>query len=128
MNMATHAVARRSIFGNATYGFTIVLLLLASSMARADLSCSGKITAVLLYSDGSVLIGNNWRNDYTKICDTQGGSVPTEVCLAWYGAALKARAENTTVGVYYYGTPSSSCATLPIYSNTPPPAYFGVFQ
>jgi hypothetical protein len=106
----------------------VLLAGMMPTLAQAELSCSGKINAVLLYNDGSVLVGASWRNDYVKLCNTQDGAVPSEVCLGWYAAALKARAENTTVGVHYYGTPAASCITLPTYNNTPAPAYFGVFN
>jgi hypothetical protein len=111
--------------GNVVRGCSLALLCMAASLARADMDCTGTLTAVLMYSDGSVLIRSSWRNDYTRLCGTQDGVVATEVCLAWYGAAIKAKADNKTVSVYYYGTPSSSCATLPTYNNTPKPAYFG---
>jgi hypothetical protein len=45
--------------------------------------------------------------------------------LAWYGAALKARADDTTVSIYY-ATNSYTCATLPTYGSSIVPVYIGL--
>jgi hypothetical protein len=112
-----------------TAGLVMSMVGMIPSPAHADLYCTGKITSVLMYNDGSVMVVGSWRNDLTKLCNTQDGTVPTEVCVSWYAAALKARTENSTVSVYYYGpsgSPAASCAALPTYGATPLTAYFGV--
>ena len=93
----------------------------------ADLYCSGTVQYVLLYYDGAVALLGSWRGDYTYLCSTSGswGSIPPEVCLAWYATAVKAADDGKHVAIYY--SPSSyTCTTLPTYSSAPVPFYFGV--
>lgn len=106
----------------------ILAVLLAGEVPNAfgaDLYCSGKVTGVLLYQDGYVMIYGSWRNDWTYVCNTQGswGTASTEVCLAWYGALLKAKSENTTVQVWYPNENSYGCNALPTYSTSRVPGY-----
>jgi hypothetical protein len=98
--------------------------LLLCTAARADISCGGTLSAVLLYADGSVMIQGTWRNDLTIICNTQNnfGGIDTSICLAWYGAAVKASQSHVGVGIYYTGD-TYTCANLPTYHNSPPPVY-----
>jgi hypothetical protein len=93
----------------------------------ADLYCSGTVQYVLMYNDGTVALSGSWRGDYVYLCSTSGswGSIPQEVCLAWYATAVKAADDGKHVAIYY--SPSSyTCATLPTYSSAPVPFYFGV--
>jgi hypothetical protein len=98
--------------------------MLLCTAAQADISCAGTLSAVLLYSDGSVMIQGSWRNDLTMICNTRNnfGGIDTPTCLAWYGAAVKASQSHVTVGTYYSGD-TYTCANLPTYHNSPPPVY-----
>ena len=98
--------------------------LLLCSVARADISCSGTLGGVLMYSDGTVLIYSSWRNDWTMICNTQNGfgGVDTATCLSWYAAAVKSAQSHVTVGTYYNGN-AYTCANLPTYESTPPTVY-----
>jgi hypothetical protein len=98
--------------------------MLLCTAAQADISCAGTLSAVLLYSDGSVMIQGSSRNDLTMICNTQNnfGGIDTPTCLAWYGAAVKASQSHVTVGTYYSGD-TYTCANLPTYHNSPPPVY-----
>jgi hypothetical protein len=96
-------------------------------IAAADIYCTGTVQYVLLYGDGTVSLVGSWRGDYTVLCNTNGtwGNIATEICLAWYGTAVKAAAESKHVAVYY--SPSSyTCATLPTYGSSSVPYYFGV--
>ena len=94
------------------------------------LDCAGKISQVLMYSSGLVMIVGSWRGDYPVICSTDGswGGIASETCLAWYATALKARADNTTVDVYYASPGSATCATLPTYSGALVPGYLLVIS
>jgi len=98
--------------------------MLLSTAAQADISCSGTLSGVLLYADGSVMIQGSWRGDWTMICNTQNnfGGIDTSTCLAWYGAAVKSSQGHITVGTYYSGD-TYTCTNLPTYHNSPPPVY-----
>jgi hypothetical protein len=98
--------------------------ILLSTAAQADISCSGTLSGVLLYADGSVMIQGSWRGDWTMICNTQNnfGGIDTSTCLAWYGAAVKSSQGHVTVGTYYSGD-TYTCTNLPTYHNSPPPVY-----
>lgn len=98
--------------------------MLLSGAARADISCTGTVSEVILYADGTVMIQGSWRNDLTMICNTQNnfGGIDTSTCLAWYGAAVKASQSHVTVGTYYTGS-TYTCANLPVYGSSPPPVY-----
>jgi len=102
-----------------------VASMLVVSAANASLDCSGKISRVLMYSYGLVMVVGSWRGDYTAICSTDGtwGGISTETCLSWYAAALKAQAENTTVDIYYANPTATTCTSLPTYGNSLPPGY-----
>ena len=117
--------------GKGRLGLTILASLsFAAAPVQAAQYCVGKITNVLMYADGRVLIVGTWRGDYTTICSTQGnfGNIATEVCLSWYGAALKARADNTNVTIYYPNDGGHTCADLLTYGNSPAPEYLLLYS
>lgn len=106
-----------------------IVAMALSSTAYATEYCYGKITNVAMYADGTVLIVGTWRGDYTTICSTQGtwGGIPAETCMAWYGAALKARADNTNVVMYYPNTNGATCSNIPTYGGSPAPGYLMLY-
>ena len=105
----------------------VVLLVLAARpmSALADFSCNTTLNAVLLYQDGSVNILHPARNDYTYVCNLQVPrlGVDTVTCAMWASLLLAAHKDRSQVTFLYPG--SGSCATLPIYSNSPAPTYIG---
>jgi hypothetical protein len=105
---------------------SMVLTMLPVS-ALADYSCSATLTAVLVYNDGSINVFHPARNDYTYICNlnTPRLGVDTTTCAVWTALMLSARKNGTPVTFYYPGT--GSCATLPVYSNSPAPTYIGEY-
>jgi len=119
---------KTSLRSSLVCGVAVVSMSVFSSANALD--CSGKISHVLMYSSGVVMIVGSWRGDYTVICSTDGswGGIASETCLAWYGTALKARADNTTVDVYYASPGSSTCATLPTYGGALVPGYLLVIS
>lgn len=125
--------ARRNRSGNERIlsGWSRAALLLAtltSYQAAADLNCNGKVSDVLMYSDGTVNVRSDWRADFTYVCSTSGSwasSISTEVCLAWYATLIKAQASGLRLAVYYAGS-SATCSTLPTYSASLVPLYIGL--
>lgn len=119
------------LFRLAVWAVTAIALpLITSSVHAAPLYCTGTISAVLMYADGRVMIQGTWRGDFTDICNGQGtwGGIAETTCLSWYGAALKARKDVTTVTVYYPNGGSYTCATIPTYSSAPVPGYLMLQQ
>jgi hypothetical protein len=109
---------------NTALSSTLACGWLLSATAQADISCSGTLSSVLLYADGTVMINSTWRNDWTMICNTQNGygGIDISTCLAWYGAAVKASQSHVAVATYYAGN-TYTCANLPTYGSTPPTVY-----
>lgn len=103
---------------------SVVLTSLPMS-AFADFSCSVVPTAVLVYADGNVNVHHAGRNDYTYVCNvtTPRLGVDPTTCAMWTAILLSAKKDNRAVSFYYPG--SGSCATLPVYSNSPAPTYIG---
>jgi len=93
--------------------------------AFADFSCSTKVTAVLVYADGSVNVFTAVRNDYTYVCNLETPRLGIEVttCAMWTAALFDAKKSASNIGLYYSGT--GSCATLATYSGSPAPYYLG---
>src|ERR1700710_96690 len=109
------------------YAAMVSLLAVAFALpAKADqLWCQGTIQAVLMYSDGRVMIVGSWRQDYTQMCTTQGswGGISTETCLSWYGAAIKARADHSNVTLNYSNAQGFTCSNVPTYGSSLVPGY-----
>ena len=106
------------------------MCLLFAHSSLAVQYCAGKVLNVLMYSNGTVMIVGSWRGDFTVLCSIQGdwGSIPSETCFAWYGAALKARADNSNVTIYYPSDQGYTCANMPTYGGALVPGYFMVNQ
>jgi len=103
---------------------SIVLISLPMS-AFADFSCLAVPTAVLVYGDGSINIYHAGRNDYTYVCNlsTPRLGVDPVTGALWTSMLLAAKKNNQIIQILYPG--SGSCATLPVYSNSPAPTYIG---
>lgn len=101
------------------------LLLMASMQAQAAIECIGKVQKVLLYADGTLNLLGSWRGDFTVLCNTNGGTVSTEVCMGWFALLTKAKADNADVTVYYNTT--YACNNLPTYGDSPAPVYVGAW-
>jgi hypothetical protein len=93
--------------------------------ALANFDCGTRVNNVLVYSDGSVNVFFAIRGDYTYICNltTPRLGVDPTTCAMWTALLLSARKNASNVMLYYSGT--GSCATLPVYSNSPAPVYVG---
>ena len=93
--------------------------------AFADYSCTTKVSTALIYADGSVNVVFSVRGDYTYVCNvtTPRLGVDPVTCALWAATLLNARKTASNVMLYYSG--SGSCATLPVYGNSPAPVYVG---
>ena len=96
-----------------------------ASSAFANFACDVNVDRILVYSDGSVNVLHNGRNDWTYICNVKGTwkGIDTVTCALWVGM-LQSTQNNEKNAVFYYGG-SGSCATLPLYDSTPAPVYIG---
>jgi hypothetical protein len=103
---------------------SMVLVSLPMS-AFADFSCQAVPTVVLVYGEGSVNVFHAGRNDYTYVCNvtTPRLGIDPVTCAMWTAILLSAKKDNRLVSFYYAG--SGTCATLPVYSNSPAPYYIG---
>jgi len=108
--------------------FLSVVLATLPASAFADYSCNTIVNAVLVYNDGSINVLHPARGDYTYICNlnTPRLGVDTTTCAMWTALLLSARKAHTPVSFYYPGT--GSCATLPVYGNSPAPTYLGEYN
>jgi hypothetical protein len=81
-------------------------------------------------NQGRVIVQGNWRNDFTEVCDDQGGfgNIDSVTCLAWFGAAVKAQSSGIKVTVYYPNDGGYTCANMPTYASSLIPGYFMLTQ
>lgn len=96
-----------------------------STNAIAAFECDVDVKRVLVYSDGSVNILHNGRNDYTYICDLDGDwkGVSTVTCAMWTSMLQSTQSNDKSATFYYSG--NGSCATLATYGGSPAPVYIG---
>lgn len=107
-------------------GMTLVALASAPNLVRAEVYCSGSITGLILYDDGSVALRGSWRSDnaYTFMCSvtTTGVAaklgVSTDTCKTWYGSLLTAKATGSDITLWYYDNAGFNCANLPTYGDS----------
>ena len=102
-----------------------MLAALMPLQAHAAFECMVKVNNVLIYSDGAVNVLHTGRGDYTVVCnlnaDRQGVSPVT--CAMWTAMLQHIKKNNGTANFYFEGT--GTCATLPVYGNSPAPIYIG---
>ncbi|MBQ0935094.1 hypothetical protein [Ideonella paludis] len=105
---------------------SIALLLAGFNAGAADLWCQGKVSRVLTYSSGELMITSSWRGDWTTICnvETPRAGIPVGVCKNWYSQLSAATVADREVIVYYSGVPDGiSCSNLGTYGGAPVPGY-----
>jgi len=108
--------------------FLSVVLASLPMSAFADYACNTTISAVLVYYDGTINLLHPARGDYTYVCNlnTPRLGIDTTTCAMWTALLLAARKNRSNVSIYYPGT--GSCATLPVYGNSPAPTYIGDYN
>ncbi len=113
-----------------TRGLIALFLSVAfSGVSKADYSCNVTVNGVLAYADGSVNVHHSGRNEWTMTCNLNevrsvGQSVQPNTCAIWTALLLQAKKTNEQVQIWFPGT--GSCATLPVYGNSPVPSYIGL--
>src|SRR5258708_27893189 len=76
----------------------IALLTISTATgARAEIACSGRLTSMLVYSDGMLVINTSWRGDYTKLCNLAGTPTDIATCASWVAIAKEAIRSAKTV-------------------------------
>ncbi|BFM10146.1 hypothetical protein R50072_02990 [Simiduia litorea] len=93
--------------------------------ANADYSCEVNVARVLVYGNGSVNVLHSGRNDYTYICNLKGTwkDIDTVTCSMWT-SMLQSTQNNNKNAIFYFGG-EGTCATLPLYGESPAPVYIG---
>lgn len=101
--------------------FLAIAVFSAASIASAEY-CSGKIIALYVERDGGLVIHGDWQTSYTAICDVDSTwkGVSASTCKAWLTVVTTAKVSNNDVVLKY---PSHTCSNLPVYDNSPAPAY-----
>ncbi|UDF35490.1 UNVERIFIED_ORG: hypothetical protein LHJ69_23580 [Shinella sp. XGS7] len=111
------------------YAKTKALILVATLMlpfsTRAELWCEGRVSRVMTYAMGDLMIHADYRGDWTAICniETPRGGVPPGVCKNWFAQLSMAVALDKAVVVHYYDPSLQSCNTIPAYHAAPAPNY-----
>ncbi|WP_439535382.1 hypothetical protein [Methyloversatilis sp.] len=107
-----------------------ILPLLASlvvpTLQAATLTCSGTVTSVTAYADGSIFVKPSWNYNALQLCNatTVWKSVPLESCKRWHAQALLARSTRETMVVYYPSTATATtCVAIPAGSGADAPGY-----
>ena len=95
--------------------------LLASSPARADVTCAFVPPTAHVMAAGDVLISNG--QDYFQVCNLRATwkGVEAATCFAWFSTINTAVVEKKAVILWYAGL--NVCSAVPTYSNAPAPLY-----
>jgi hypothetical protein len=103
----------------------VVLAALMPLQAHAVFECTVKINNVLIYRDGAVNVLHTGRGDYTVVCNLNAErlGVSPVTCAMWAAMLQHIKKNNGNANFYFEGT--GSCATLPVYGESPAPLYIG---
>ena len=103
-----------------------LFVLLVSSYSSAFYCSNVTVSDVLMYSDGSVKIKHDGRNDFTQICNLKNdwGDVTITMCAMWTSSLQSAMKNNLKATIYYPG--DGTCPTLATYGSSPVPGYIGI--
>ncbi len=93
----------------------------ASSVSAENIYCTGKVANVYIDSSGNVVIFGKWRNDWTRICNTQNSDTVT--CSLWASYVASAVKDNLSIKLQYNVSDGTTCENLPTYANAPNPGY-----
>lgn len=87
--------------------------------------CTGTVSNVYIAADKSVVIKGSWRNDYTRICSTDGSTgVDTVTCSLWFSIVSASMTNDKQVILMYSDRDGQyQCDNLPKYYTAPNPAY-----
>jgi hypothetical protein len=103
----------------------VVLAALMPLQAHAVFECTVKINNVLIYRDGAVNVLHTGRGDYTVVCNLNAErlGVSPVTCAMWAAMLQHIKKNNGNASFYFEG--AGSCATVPVYGESPAPLYIG---
>lgn len=92
--------------------------------AQTSIYCVGKISNMLIYEDGGVMILPSFRGDWVKVCSVSSvwNTIPVEVCDRWLTTLTSALLADRFVTINYYSS-TAACSQLPTYGSAPSPDY-----
>ena len=95
------------------------------NVSAGNIWCTGKISNIYIDASKNVLIKGSWRNQYTRICKTDGStSIDTVTCSLWVSLATTSMTHDKDVTLMYSDKDGAyTCANLPEYIYAPTPAY-----
>jgi len=105
--------------------FAMVVACLSNWASAGNVWCTGTISNIYIDSAKNVIIKGNWRNEYTRVCTTDGSiGVDTVTCSLWFSLATTSLTNDKPVTLMYDDQNGSfTCQTIPSYANAPGPVY-----
>jgi hypothetical protein len=103
----------------------LLALVVIQPAFAANIWCGGKVTNAYIDSSKNVIIKGTWRNDYTRICSTDGSNgVDTVSCSLWFSIISTSMVHDKDVLLMYSDNGGTmTCANIPSYANAPGPQY-----
>lgn len=94
------------------------------AVAQTSLYCVGKVSNMLIFADGSLMVLPSFRGDWVQVCSVTSTwkSIPTEICDGWLTTLTSALLADRFVTINYYSS-TTACSQLPTYTNAPSPGY-----
>ncbi len=108
-----------------TLSLILLIFIFPSSSFASSIWCTGTVSNIYIDSTKNVMIRGGWRNEYTRICRTDGaGGIDTVTCSLWVSLVTTAMTNNKTVTLMYDDQNSAlTCETLLSYTRSPQPYY-----
>jgi hypothetical protein len=109
----------------------IIIIVLCSLLSifqfavAGNIWCTGTVSNVYIAADNSVVIKGSWRNDYTRICSTDGSTgVDTVTCSLWFSIVSSSMTNDKQVILMYSDQNGQyQCNNLPTYYQIHNPSY-----
>lgn len=100
-------------------------VLISETAFASGIWCTGKVTNAYIDSDKNVILKGSWRNEYTRICSTDGSNgVDTITCSLWFSIITTSMVHDKEVILMYSDQNSTlNCSNIPTYSSSPRPDY-----
>lgn len=100
----------------------MAVMLLAASTSHATIWCDGAVKKAWINANGNVYVNMTYCNAHTQICnvDSIWKGVPPSVCKEWYKTVMTVKVTEESLLLQYN---DYTCATLPVYGDTPAPNY-----